>query len=230
MGFRSAHFSRVHQGRRFWLEHNLVPRVASENGLFCSAASRSRLISGRARPSSRAAQALGIRASASEGSLGSTRSGIFGIAANDRAQFDFRNPSSYLCHSGAGRHYRFSAVLGRRGNLLENLCCLRCNREIEAGQKSVAMYMFAQTVGVRPRQKSSAQRICFCPQCSVSLALGPPPEGALNIAAWQMIRDLVSADPALNEAAWENLRGVVGLLPATGTDGGSRRTAGYFEF
>jgi hypothetical protein len=230
MGFRSAHFSRVHQGRRFWLEHNLVPRVASENGLFCSAASRSRLISGRARPSSRAAQALGIRASASEGSLGSTRSGIFGIAANDRAQFDFRNPSSYLCHSGAGRHYQFSAVLGRRGNLLENLCCLRCNREIEAGQKSVAMYMFAQTVGVRPRQKSSAQRICFCPQCSVSLAMGPPPEGALNIAAWQMIRDLVSADPALNEAAWENLRGVVGLLPATGTDGGSRRTAGYFEF
>jgi hypothetical protein len=45
-----------------------------------------------------------------------------------------------------------------------------------------------------------------------------------------MIRDLVSADPALNEAAWENLRGVVGLLPATSTDGGSRRTAGYFEF
>ena len=180
--------------------HNLVPRVAPESGLFCG------------------------------GWLLSTRSGIFGIAANDRAQFDFRNPSSYLCHSGAGRHYRFSAVFGRRGNLLENLSCLRCNREIEAGQKSVAMYMFAQTVGVRPRQKSSAQRICFCPQCSVSLALGPPPEGALNIAAWQMIRDLVSADPALNEAAWENLRGVVGLLPATGTDGGSRRTAGYFEF
>jgi hypothetical protein len=116
------------------------------------------------------------------------------------------------------------------GEPLENLCCLRCNREIEAGQKSVAMYMFAQTVGVRPRQKSSAQRICFCPQCSVSLAMGPPPEGALNIAAWQMIRDLVSADPALNEAAWENLRGVVGLLPATGTDGGPRRAAGYFEF
>jgi hypothetical protein len=130
----------------------------------------------------------------------------------------------------ARRQYRFSAAFGRRGNLLENLSCLRCNREIEAGQKSVAMYMFAQTVGVRPRLKSSAQRICFCPQCSVSLAMGPPPEGALNIAAWQMIRDLVSADPALNEAAWENLRGVVGLLPATGTDGASRRAAGYFEF
>jgi len=114
---------------------------------------------------------------------------------------------------------------------LETLHCLRCNQELGPGQKSVAIYMFAQTVGVRPRQKSTSQRICFCPQCSVSLAMGPPPEGALNIAAWQMIRDLVGSDPALNQAAWENLRGVVGLLPATGTDGTDRPgRAGYFEF
>lgn len=115
---------------------------------------------------------------------------------------------------------------------MDNLYCLRCNREIETGHKSVAVYMFAQTVGIRPRQKSAAQRICFCPQCSVSLAMGPPPEGALNIAAWQMIRELVGADPALNEAAWETLRGIVGLLSATGTDGDSRHSAagGYFEF
>ena len=115
---------------------------------------------------------------------------------------------------------------------MENLCCLRCSRELEAGHKSVAIYMFAQTVGIRPRQKSAAQRICFCPQCSVSLAMGPPPEGALNIAAWQMIRDLVGSDPALNQAAWENLRGVVGLLPASEADNSPRRAAagGYFEF
>ncbi|HME36069.1 MAG TPA: hypothetical protein VKF84_12605 [Candidatus Sulfotelmatobacter sp.] len=68
--------------------------------------------------------------------------------------------------------------------------------------------MFAQTVGVKPRQKSGAQRICFCPQCAVSLAMGMPPEGALNLAAWDMIRDLVSAEPSLNQAAWESLRGV----------------------
>jgi len=90
--------------------------------------------------------------------------------------------------------------------------CLRCNRELEPGHKSVALYMFAQTVGIKPRQKSSAHRISFCPQCSVSLAMGMAPEGALNMAAWDMIRDLVSSDPALNEAAWDNLRGVVGLL------------------
>jgi hypothetical protein len=115
---------------------------------------------------------------------------------------------------------------------LENLHCLRCNRELEAGQKSIAVYMFAQTVGIRPRQKSAAQRICFCPQCSVSLAMGPPPEGALNIAAWRMIRDLVGSDPALTEAAWENLRGVVGLLPSQADDGyrPAAAAAGYFEF
>lgn len=114
---------------------------------------------------------------------------------------------------------------------METLHCLRCNRELEAGQKSIAVYMFAQTVGIRPRQKSASQRICFCPQCSVSLAMGPPPEGALNIAAWQMIRDLVGSDPALTEAAWENLRGVVGLLPSEVDDGyRPAAAAGYFEF
>ena len=129
------------------------------------------------------------------------------------------------------------AVLPARGTIVGGFFCLRCSRELDAGQKSVAVYMFSQTVGVKPRQKSSAQRINFCPQCSVSLAMGPSPEGALNVAAWQMLRDLVGSDPALTEAAWENLNGIAGLLPSgtlpmTGTDGATRRqnNAGYFEF
>ena len=62
--------------------------------------------------------------------------------------------------------------------------------------------------------------------------MGPPPDGALNLAAWQMIRDLVSSDPALNVAAWEALQEITGLLPATGTDGSPSRTSagGYLEF
>ena len=112
-----------------------------------------------------------------------------------------------------------------------HLYCLRCNRELEAGQKSVAVFLFAQTVGVKPRQKSAAQRICFCPQCSVSLAMGPPPEGALNMAAWNMIRDIVGADPALTQAAWEGLNQSEALLPATGTDGMAvPRLASHYEF
>ncbi len=115
---------------------------------------------------------------------------------------------------------------------MENMYCLRCNHPIETGQKSVAVYLFAQTVGIKPRQKSQAQRICFCPQCSVSLAMGPPPEGALNLAAWEMIRELVASDPALNQAAWENLSAVLEALPATGTGGPrlSGTSGGYFEF
>jgi len=60
--------------------------------------------------------------------------------------------------------------------------------------------------------------------------MGLPPEGALNMAAWDMIRDLVSSDPALNEAAWKSLSRVSGLLPATGTDGDPTPSGGYFEF
>ena len=108
---------------------------------------------------------------------------------------------------------------------MQPITCLRCRREIEAGDKSVAVYMFAQTVGVRPRQKSAANRICFCPQCAVSLAMGLPPEGALNMAAWDMIRDLVSAEPSLSQAAWDSLRGIVGLLP----EGNERESSGRFR-
>ena len=107
---------------------------------------------------------------------------------------------------------------------MEGICCLRCRREIEPGHKSVAVYMFAQTVGVRPRQKSGAQRICFCPQCAVSLAMGLPPEGALNMAAWDMMRDLVSSEPSLNEAAWESLRGVIALLGSGESSASDART------
>jgi len=141
--------------------------------------------------------------------------------------------SFYALVSRTGRaEYLLSGVTGRQERILDDLYCLRCNQELEPGQKSVAVYMFAQTVGIRPRQKSGAQRICFCPPCSVSLAMGPPPDGALNLAAWQMIRELVSSDPALNHAAWEDLRGTATLLPVDGTDGNSRRAAagGYLEF
>ena len=95
----------------------------------------------------------------------------------------------------------------------------------------MSIYMFAQTVGIRPRQKSTAQRICFCPQCSVSLAMGPPPEGALNIAAWNMFRDLVACDPALSQAAWQGMNDIAGLLPADESESPPRRVVGgYFEF
>ncbi len=56
--------------------------------------------------------------------------------------------------------------------------------------------------------------------------MGLPPDGALNMAAWDMIRDLVSAEPSLNEAAWESLRGVVALLGSGGDSGGGAEGSG----
>jgi len=140
-----------------------------------------------------------------------------------------RNQVAYLCPQAgiADSSNCFAIAIHTEEGNVQNLCCLRCRREIEPGDKSVAVYMFAQTVGVRPRQKSTASRICFCPQCAVSLAMGMPPEGALNMAAWEMIRELVSAEPSLNQAAWENLRGVTGLLPAPKDESAARyRRAG----
>ena len=139
----------------------------------------------------------------------------------------------HTCIPLAGKTVLVVAVHHRnREIVLENMFCLRCNRELGIGHKSVAIYLFAQTVGIKPRKKSSAQRICFCPQCSVSLVMGPPPEGALNLAAWDMIRDLVGSDPALNQAAWENLTSALGSLPLTGTAGAglAATSGGYFEF
>ena len=139
------------------------------------------------------------------------------------------NLSLHLClHkrvADSGRTSILDQIL-KEGSRVQTISCLRCRREIEAGDKSVAVYMFAQTVGVRPRQKSGAQRICFCPQCAVSLAMGLPPEGALNLAAWDMIRDLVSSEPSLNHAAWESLRGVIALL-GSGDDSASDKNARF---
>ena len=122
-------------------------------------------------------------------------------------------------------------VLRNSEDKVEHLYCLRCNRELETGSKSVAVYLFAQTVGIRPRQKSAAKRICFCPQCAVSLAMGPPPEGALNLAAWEMIRELVSSDTSLNDAAWESLQNLTRSLPENVNESALRHAVGgYLEF
>jgi hypothetical protein len=59
--------------------------------------------------------------------------------------------------------------------------------------------------------------------------MGPPPEGAFNLAAWEMIRELVSSDPALNEAAWEALWNCTSAM--NGSEHSVREAVGgYLEF
>ncbi len=86
----------------------------------------------------------------------------------------------------------------RKGSV-ENWYCLRCNRELDDAHKSIAIVLFAQTMGPQPRQKSAARRVCFCPQCSVSLAMGPPTEGpaALHVAAARHLLEFSLQRPIL---------------------------------
>lgn len=92
------------------------------------------------------------------------------------------------------------------------ITCIRCQIEVPANDKAIGVFLFAQTTGIRPRRKSRAGKISFCPKCAVSLAMGPAPEGAINEAAWFVIRNLVSADPLVAEIAWEKLSRTADVL------------------
>lgn len=90
--------------------------------------------------------------------------------------------------------------------------CIKCLSNIAPSEKAIGIFLFAQTSGIRPRRKSRAGKISFCPSCAVSLAMGPAPEGAVNMATWYVIRNLVSADPHVTEIAWEKLSRTADLL------------------
>ncbi len=93
--------------------------------------------------------------------------------------------------------------------------CGRCGAGLE-GVEAVTVYVFAQTLRIRPRrQKSAARRLCFCPPCVVALAMDRPPDGALNLAAYLCLRELVGAQRAVVDVAWENLHNLAALAPAT---------------
>ncbi len=93
--------------------------------------------------------------------------------------------------------------------------CVRCGADLENVQ-AVTVFLFAQTLKIKPRQKSAARRLCFCSPCVVALAMDQPPDGALNLAAYHILRDLVGAERAVVEAAWENLHKLAALAPAGG--------------
>jgi hypothetical protein len=89
--------------------------------------------------------------------------------------------------------------------------CVRCGRGLKApqginttGDKAIAVFVSALTVGIRPRLKSRAQRQIFCMPCAASIALGPAPEsGAFNFAVYAILCHLNSMGKIVIEAAWE---------------------------
>lgn len=89
--------------------------------------------------------------------------------------------------------------------------CTRCGRPLRqpqgintTGDKSVAVFISALTVGCRPRLKSRAERRVFCMPCTASIAMGPVPEnGAFNLAVYETLCDLAHRDMTILQAAWE---------------------------
>src|SRR5579859_4611135 len=86
---------------------------------------------------------------------------------------------------------------------METQPCLMCRTPLKApgginvtGDPAIALFLFASSVGMRPRLKSRAKRFPFCIPCMNSLATGMPPveKGHLYVAAWELFRELLIDD------------------------------------
>lgn len=71
--------------------------------------------------------------------------------------------------------------------------CRRCGTIVEVSDKGISVFMFCQTIGVKPRRKSAAPTIYICPSCVMVMAVKPSPVEMdfFNFAAYHMIRNLV---------------------------------------
>ena len=73
--------------------------------------------------------------------------------------------------------------------------CRRCGSAVEVSDKGIAVFMFCQTIGVKPRRKQGAPTIYICPSCVMVMGIksSPPELDFFNYAAYCMIRNLVGA-------------------------------------
>jgi len=94
----------------------------------------------------------------------------------------------------------------------ERTCCRRCGAMIESSEKALAVFMFCQTAGMKPRRKASAPVIYICPPCTMVLAIrpGPPEPDFFNFAAFEMISKLAGTQrPEVREAFQEMFEVVI---------------------
>ena len=71
--------------------------------------------------------------------------------------------------------------------------CRRCGAVVEISDRGISVFMFCQTIGVKPRRKSAAPTVYICPSCVMVMAVKPSPEewDFFNFAAYHMVRNLV---------------------------------------
>lgn len=74
----------------------------------------------------------------------------------------------------------------------ERSTCRRCGSIVEVSDKGIAVFMFCQTIGVKPRRKSGAPTMYICPSCVMVMAVKPQPEewDFFNVNAYHMVRNL----------------------------------------
>lgn len=89
----------------------------------------------------------------------------------------------------------------------ERTNCRRCGAMIEASEKALAVFMFCQTAGMKPRRKASAPVIYICPGCTMVLAIrpGPPEPDFFNYAAFEMISKLTGTQRPEVLAAFQQM-------------------------
>lgn len=89
----------------------------------------------------------------------------------------------------------------------ERTTCRRCGSMIEASDKALAVFMFCQTAGMKPRRKASANVIYLCPECTMVLAInpGPPEPDFFNRAAFEMISRLTGTQRPEVQAAFQEM-------------------------
>jgi len=70
--------------------------------------------------------------------------------------------------------------------------CRRCGSMVEVSDKGIAVFMFCQTIGVKPRRKAAAPTLYICPSCVMVMAVKPSPEewDFFNLNAYHMVRNL----------------------------------------
>ena len=89
----------------------------------------------------------------------------------------------------------------------ERTHCRRCGAVIEVSDQALAIFMFCQTAGMKPRRKASAPVIYICPSCTMVLAIrpGPPEPDFFNFAAFQMIANLTGTQRPEVSAAFQEM-------------------------
>lgn len=85
----------------------------------------------------------------------------------------------------------------------ERATCRRCGTVVEVSDQGISVFMFCQTIGVKPRRKAAAPTLYICPSCVMVMAVKPKPDewDFFNLNAYHMVRNLTGMHRADTQGA-----------------------------